>query len=102
MGANERDCPCVLVADYTDLNGHETSEAKSDILKMTREERNEVEERVAHRMADRLFRSLPQTDDDRNQLIEAGHRCAQLMSWDSVIEQELLPLFAQIVNRDEK
>ncbi len=96
LNATEDDFPSVLVADYTDLNGEGEWDTQEKLLNMTQQQRNEIEERVAKRTAEKLIDRLPDSPEDFSRLMQSGHKCAQLMSWDSVIEDELLPLFAEI------
>jgi hypothetical protein len=64
---------------------------------MTERERTHIEERVADDIARQLIDRLPRSSDERERLIESAARFAPLMSWDSVIEDELLPLLEKIV-----
>jgi hypothetical protein len=98
LGMNESDFRNVLVADYTDLNGEDHT--RESLLNMSQEERNEIEERIAARIAHQLIERLPRTREEREALIDSGRSCARLMSWDSVIKDSLLPLFSRITRVD--
>jgi len=97
LNATPEDFPCVLVADYTDLDGDGEWNTEKQIFNMSQEQRNEIEERVAKRTAEKLIDRLPVSPTDFDNLMKTGHQCAKLMSWDTIIEDELLPLFADIL-----
>ncbi len=94
----ETDCPNVLVADYTELGDQSFTQA--ELLEMSESQRTVIEERVASSIATELMQRLPRTAKDRARLVEMGQRLEQLMSWDAVIADELLPLFESIVNSE--
>ncbi len=85
----------VLVADYTRLQ-HRMS--LDDLLNMTQQQRDEVENAESARLADELLRRVPQTDKERNALISSGQKLAKKMGWDQVVEHKMLPLLERVAN----
>jgi hypothetical protein len=88
--AEGQDVPNVIIADYTDLRRDALVDLE-DILKIGRDERDVIEHRVAESIADRIFRSLPQSDADHETLRRRGYELAERMSWDVVVRNYLLP-----------
>jgi len=91
---NGKEVPNVLTADYTRL----PYPMEIDHLKsMTRDQRDEIERRVAGRVAADLLDRLPADDAARKALIESGQKLVKRMGWDQVIESHLLPLLERVV-----
>jgi glycogen synthase len=88
----------VLVADYTRLDSQRTI---NELLAMTQADRDVIERRVARSVADELMRRLPQNDDQRRDLLDAGQRLVSLMGWDQVLAAKPLPMLRRVFS-DER
>ncbi len=91
--SNGRPTPNVLVADFTRLDREHSIE---QLLAMTRNERDHLEETVARQVAAELFNRLPRTDAQREALIRSGRALAERMGWDTVVSEGLLPLLHRL------
>lgn len=85
--------PNVLVADFTQLD-HQRS--MHELVHMTREERNRIEDTESARVARELMDRLPDNDKQRAKLIDSGQALVAKMGWDQVIENPLLPMLERI------
>ncbi|MCC5830692.1 MAG: hypothetical protein JJU36_14695 [Phycisphaeraceae bacterium] len=85
--------PNVICADYTRLD-HERD--IPELLAMTRQERDAIEETTSAQLADELWSRLPHTDRQREKLIESGQKLVRKMGWDQVIEESLVPMLERI------
>ncbi|MDH3583289.1 MAG: glycosyltransferase, partial [Phycisphaerae bacterium] len=74
----------VLVADFTEIDQQLSIE---QLLKMTREQRDQVESRVSREVAEELMRRLPNSEDARAALVESGQQLALRMGWDRVVSR---------------
>jgi hypothetical protein len=93
--ANGQGEPNVLEADFTRLDHPRST---GELLAMTREQRNAIEESVAADLAQRLYAALPQSDQQRQGLIDSGQALVAKMGWDQVLEEGLLPLLHRLVS----
>ncbi|MBL1217417.1 MAG: hypothetical protein D8M59_07960 [Planctomycetes bacterium] len=96
LGLTPEDLPNVLIADYTQLEGDFTI---PQLLDMTRDQRDVIEEHVAENVARTLFERLPRTDAQRTSLIETGQQISEAMGWDAVLRDSLLPIFDDLIAR---
>ena len=81
--------PNVLVADYTRLpNGNDSLD---NVLSIGARERDAAEEIEAERVAGEVLKRLPMDRKSHEKLIKDGYELAQLMSWDIVSKDYLLP-----------
>lgn len=85
--------PNVIAADFTQL---ERDMSIPELLAMTRDQRNAIEERVARELTDDLWSRLPTTDRQREKLLESGQQLVRKMGWDQVIEESLVPMLQRI------
>ncbi len=97
IGRSTADCPNVLPADYTVLNGAGDL-GIDELLAMTMEERSAIEERIAARIATELNSRLARCVDERAELVRSGAEIAGYMDWDTVIKEGLIPLFRKVVD----
>jgi len=79
----------VIIADYCDLS--EPRRDEKGWLALSREERNQHEIHVAHRVARNLLSRLPTDEPEMQDLLESGYELASQMSWDVVARDFLLP-----------
>ncbi|MEX0885924.1 MAG: glycosyltransferase [Phycisphaeraceae bacterium] len=85
--------PNVMVADFTKLDRRQTI---AQLLKMDRQERDAVEERVVRELADEMMGRLPLTKRDREKLLKSGQALVQKMGWDQIVEGHLARLLAAL------
>jgi glycosyltransferase involved in cell wall biosynthesis len=83
--------PNLIVADYTRLPDNWTLWSPWDALQIDRPFRDSIEARNSYFVARQIIERLPQTDADRQRLLEEGQRVAQKMSWEVVVRDYLLP-----------
>jgi len=85
----------VLVADYTQLDAEWSID---ELLNMTQQDRDVVEQRVAVELADRLMDVIPTNDTQRKKMLEAGSKLAHKMGWDRVFNDHLEPMLDRVVS----
>jgi hypothetical protein len=81
--------PNVIIADYTDLP--QAGLRPEQLLAIGQPQRDEIERRVAERVAAELIERLPRSPGEFEQFIERGYALAQQMSWDVVARDYVLP-----------
>src|SRR5688572_18904799 len=81
--------PNAIVADYTELP--EKGLRPEQLLSIGQAQRDEIEHRVAGKVAKDLLERLPRTPAEFEQFIERGHDLASKMSWDVVARDYVLP-----------
>jgi len=90
---DDRDTPNVIIADFTQLDHPSTLQ---QLLSMTKDRRDAIEERVARDVAQQLIQHLPASAAQRRALIASGQKLAQQMGWDVTVRHSLLPLLRRI------
>jgi len=85
----------VRVADYTQLDAEWSID---ELLDMTQQDRDVVEQRVAVELADRLMDVIPTNDTQRKKMLEAGSKLAHKMGWDRVFNDHLEPMLDRVVS----
>lgn len=96
MGGSAAAYPNVLVADYTGLD---RSMTVTELLSMTQQQRDKLEDRVARDVARELHRRLPRNEAELRRLLETGRELALGMSWDTVMAEGMIPLLDRIATR---
>ncbi len=91
--------PNVLVADFTEPA---RSTDMPGLLALTREQRTEMEQRVADRVAGEVLRRLPRNDDDAADLLKNGYELAARMSWEVVARERVLPGIEAVCRKRKK
>jgi hypothetical protein len=81
--------PNVIVADYTELDNPDMR--PEQLLAIGKVERDQIEARVAAKVAEELVARLPKTPAEFSQFINRGYELAQNMSWDAVARNYILP-----------
>jgi len=81
--------PNVIIADYTELPHRDMR--PEQLLSIGQAQREEIERKVAARVAQELINRLPRTPEEFEQYIERGYALASGMSWDAVVRQYVLP-----------
>ena len=94
--AGKNGTPNVLVADYTQLDEDQSID---ELLAMTQEDRDPVEQAIAKDVAKELLKRLPENDKQREALIKSGQALVAKMGWDQVLSESLLPLLDQIMTK---
>lgn len=81
--------PNVIVADYTDLGDLKMD--MDELLRMDREQRDQIEMHVASKVAEQILNRLPKDDAAHEELRRRGFELANQMSWEVVSRDYLLP-----------
>lgn len=84
-----RRAPNVILANYID--GVRRPRTVKDSLAIGALERRDVEQRLAEQLAEQIMKRLPDTPEEEERLIRAGHELAKRMSWDVVAERFVFP-----------
>ena len=79
----------IIVTDYTDLD--EPPLELEELLRLDQAKRDQVEERVGRRVAERILRCLPRDHPHIEQLIKTGYDVASKMGWAVVAKDYFLP-----------
>jgi hypothetical protein len=88
-----------LVADYTAVDGQFPQ--LSDLVKINRNVRDQIEARVSGEVAEEILELLPKSEAGIKKMVENGYRIAQNMSWDVVVEKYLLPSLKKILGKKQ-
>ncbi len=83
--------PNAIPVDYTRLPETMKGETIAELLKMTKETREEIERSVAAGIAEELFKRMPRTQQDFAGLIASGGKLGGEMNWDAVAKNYVLP-----------
>jgi hypothetical protein len=83
----------VITADFTQLD---RSRSIEELKRMTRDERDAIEEHITPQIADEIMARLPKTDRQREAMVKSGQQLVAKMGWDQVIEDGLLPMLERI------
>ncbi|MGA2172055.1 MAG: hypothetical protein ABSG82_03445 [Sedimentisphaerales bacterium] len=90
----------IIIADYTAMNPGEPGFSEvSDLLKIGRAIRDQVEARVSGEVADEILMLLPKTEFEIAAMVENGYAIAKNMSWDVVVNNYLLPSLEKVLSR---
>ena len=83
-----------IEASFLDLN----EDLNIDQLrKLTIEQRNEIENIEAKRLAKSILENLPHSESDYDKNLKAGYALASKMSWDNVVDNYFLPSLKKIM-----
>ena len=93
-----RPVPNVLEADFIQLPQEVSIERARDIAAA---QRDAAEKRETRRIACELLERLPRTDQQMEQLIDAGWALAEQMSWERVVSRFLMPALQRTSNLTE-
>ncbi len=88
--------PNVLAADFTALDRHMSID---ELKALDQGQRDRIERPIAAEIARELVNRLPQSDADRQKLIDAGQALVAQMGWDQIIEDGMLPMLERIISR---
>lgn len=89
LGMAAGDCPLVLPGEFTRAT-------VSDPVRFSAHDRDALEDRVCAELAAALAARLPRDDAQRERYLALGQTLAQRMSWDVVVERDLLPVLRRI------
>ena len=87
----------VIIADYTQLKAGSPRDVAS-LLKMSWQQRHAIEQRVSKDIAAQLLKTLPRTDKQRGELLKSGRKLADVMGWDYIVSDHLLPMLKRVMN----
>lgn len=93
---NHHPSPNVLIADYTRPPEGACLEQS---LQIGQAERDAIEARAHEELATELMRRIPSDADGRAMLVERGQKLLNDMNWDSVFEQGIWPVLADLWKR---
>jgi len=91
----------IIVADYTNTGLENTSNI-NDLLRIDRAMRDRIEQAQSGSIAEQILLRLPETESETEQLIQAGYHIASNMSWDTVVNNYLLPSLEKILVKTSK
>ncbi len=95
---NGEDTKNVIIADYTNLNGHHYDDIE-DMLAINKGMRLETEARVSEIVARKICDGLANSEQEFEELICAGYELAKHMSWDVVVENYVLRGIQKALNK---
>lgn len=90
------DLPNIVVADYITLPVDLGARDVFQMLNIGQVERDIVENIEARRVAQMIIERLPRNEAEAIELLENGQALCQKMSWDVVVESELLPALEKL------
>lgn len=90
--------PNLIMADYVTLPQGYWVGSPYDALNIDRGIRDWIEGNNSERAAQMLLARLPQTEQQRQALLESGSGAAQAMSWETVVSTGLLPALRRVRN----
>ena len=93
--------PNLVIADYVTLPPGYWVGSPYDALAIDHGIRDWIEGSNGERAAHMLLARLPQTDEQRQALLESGVGAAQAMGWDTVVASYLLPALERLHNESE-
>jgi len=80
----------VIVADFTRIDPTRFADVE-DMLQIDRAIRDRIEQAEAERVAMQICSRLPKSESDIENMIQTGYSLAKNMSWDTVVNNYLLP-----------
>ncbi len=89
----------IIVADYTNT-GAGSGTNIGELLRIDRASRDRIEQAQSRTIAEQILLRLPETESETEQLIQAGYHIANNMSWDTVVNNYLLPSLKKILLND--
>jgi len=81
--------PNVIIADYTDID--EPALDVDDLLQFNLERREQIEQRIARKIAEQILRMMPADNGQIEEYISRGYELASQMGWEVVAENYFLP-----------
>jgi len=81
--------PNVILADYIDID--EPGLEVEDLLRLDQSKRDQMEQRVARKLAEDVLRRLPKNNTEVEYLIQKGYSVASHMGWENVADEYFLP-----------
>lgn len=73
--------------------------SEAELMSLSLEQRNVIENREARRLAELIIERLPRDDEAMRRLIDAGYRLAQGMSWEHVVAEYFLPSLGRAASK---
>jgi hypothetical protein len=96
--AGEKPTPNAIPVDYTRLPESMKSQSIPELLTMTKQTRDELEQSTAAGIAEELYKRLPRSLQDFEKLIATGGQLGKQMSWDAVATNYVLPGLTRALN----
>ncbi len=82
-------CPNIILADYTNLD--EPGAEIDELLRIDQVRRDQLEQRVARKLAEEVLRRLPKNNGEVDWYIQKGYSVASHMGWENVANEYFLP-----------
>lgn len=99
--AGEEGTKNVVLADYTRLNSH--SSTNIDELKLIDQSiRNQIEHNISEKVAMQICSRLAKSESETQKMLEDGYNLAKNMSWDVVVKKRLLPTLETALSKQHK
>lgn len=89
----------IVVADYVTLPEHIAVDDHRAAQVLGQEERDLIEARQAEQVAQEIMARLPTTKRAKQRLLKRGYKLAQQMSWDTVVQNYLLPALVRAARK---
>jgi hypothetical protein len=89
----------LIIPDYSDLGEAGSRVSLQDCLRMNAATREEVEWRIARKVADQIAENLPKTPAETERMIQAGWEMARQMGWAAVATQYVIPALERAIRK---
>jgi hypothetical protein len=91
-GKEGKEVKNVIVADYTQLPPADPAERSlEELLNIGFMERNLIEASNSKKVAQELFKRLPRSEAEVQEMIDSGYELGSKMSWEVVVSDYLIP-----------
>ena len=88
----------LVIADYTNLNSHNSTDIQ-ELLQIDRVVRNQIEHCVGERVAKQITERLANNQIESENMAQTGYELAKNMSWDTVVQNHLLPVLQKAMQK---
>jgi glycosyltransferase involved in cell wall biosynthesis len=85
----------VIAGDYTNVDASRFPDIE-DMLQIDRSTRDRIEQAESERVAMQICSRLPKSDSEIEDMIQTGYSLARNMSWDTVVNNYLLPSLQKV------
>jgi len=87
--AGSEPSPNIILADYVDID--EPDLEIEDLLRFDQTKRDQMEQRIARKLAEEVLRRLPKNNSEVEWYIQKGYSIASHMGWENVADEYFLP-----------
>jgi len=87
--AGSEPSPNIILADYVDID--EPDLEIEDLLRFDQVKRDQMEQRIARKLAEEVLRRLPKNNNEVEWYIQKGYSIASHMGWENVADEYFLP-----------